>query len=72
MRRSWFPAQLARCLDFFGFAFGLGGVGSTLLGKLTDITSINFVYHAWSFLLVVGILSTFLRNLNPPKTAATC
>jgi FSR family fosmidomycin resistance protein-like MFS transporter len=56
---------------FFGFAFGLGGIGSALLGKLTDITSINFVYHAGEFLLVVGILSAFLSNLNPPKTAAT-
>ena len=56
---------------FFGFAFGLGGIGSALLGKLTDITSINFVYHACEFLLVVGILSAFLPNLNPPKTAAT-
>jgi len=66
MRRSWFPAQLARCLDFFGFAFGLGGVGSTLLGKLTDITSINFVYHACEFSPVMGIQNAFLPNLNPP------
>ncbi len=39
---------------FFGFAFGLGGIGSALLGKLTDITSINFVYHACAFLLGGG------------------
>ncbi len=56
---------------FFGFAFGLGGIRSALLGKLTDVTSINFVYHACAFLPVVGILSAFLPNLNPPKTAAT-
>jgi FSR family fosmidomycin resistance protein-like MFS transporter len=28
----------------FGFAFGLSGIGSALLGKLADITIINFVY----------------------------
>ena len=52
---------------FFGFAFGLGGIGAALLGKLTDITSINFVYHACAFLPVVGILGAFLPNLNPAQ-----
>jgi len=32
---------------------------------------INVVYHACAFLSLVGILSAFLPNLNPPKTAAT-
>jgi FSR family fosmidomycin resistance protein-like MFS transporter len=56
---------------FFGFAFGLSGIGSALLGKLTDITSINIVYHACAFLLGGGHPEAFLPNLNPPKTAAT-
>jgi FSR family fosmidomycin resistance protein-like MFS transporter len=55
----------------FGFAFGLGGIGSTLLGKLADITSINFVYQPSWFLSVVGIPSAFLPNLSPPKIAGT-
>jgi len=51
---------------FIGFASGLGGIGSALLGKLTHITSINFVYHACEFSPVMGIQNAFLPNLNPP------
>ena len=50
---------------FFGLAFGLGGIGAALLGKLADLTSINFVYHVCSFLPALGILTAFLPNLNP-------
>jgi MFS transporter, FSR family, fosmidomycin resistance protein len=50
---------------FFGLAFGLGGIGAALLGKLADATSIRFVYHVCSFLPAVGILTAFLPNLNP-------
>ena len=48
---------------FFGLAFGLGGVGAALLGKLADHTSINFVYHVCSFLPALGILTAFLPDL---------
>jgi FSR family fosmidomycin resistance protein-like MFS transporter len=50
---------------YFGLAFGLGGIGAALLGKLADATSIRFVYHVCSFLPAVGILTVFLPNLNP-------
>jgi MFS transporter, FSR family, fosmidomycin resistance protein len=50
---------------FFGLAFGLGGIGAALLGKLADATSIRFVYHVCSFLPAVGILTAFLPDLNP-------
>jgi FSR family fosmidomycin resistance protein-like MFS transporter len=50
---------------YFGLAFGLGGIGAALLGKLADATSIRFVYHVCSFLPAVGILTAFLPNLNP-------
>lgn len=50
---------------FFGFAFGLGGIGAALLGKLADWTSISFVYHVCSYLPAVGILTAFLPNLGP-------
>ena len=53
---------------FFGFAFGMGGVGAALLGKLADLTDINFVYHVCSFLPAIGILTAFLPNLEPPRT----
>jgi FSR family fosmidomycin resistance protein-like MFS transporter len=49
---------------FFGFAFGAGGVGAALLGKLADIKDINFVYHVCSFLPVMGLLTAFLPNLE--------
>jgi len=49
---------------FFGLAFGLGGVGAALLGKLADHTSINFVYHVCAFLPALGILTVFLPDLT--------
>src|SRR5258708_6677080 len=57
---------------FFGFAFGMGGIGAALLGKLVDLTSLKFVYHLCSFLPAIGILTAFLPNLEPAriKTAA--
>jgi len=55
---------------FFGFAFGLGGVGAALLGKLADLTDIKFVYHVCSFLPVLGLLTAFLPNLGPARIDA--
>ena len=50
---------------FFGFAFGMGGVGAALLGELADLTSLTFVYHVCAFLPAIGILTVFLPNLEP-------
>ena len=55
---------------FFGLAFGLGGIGAALLGKLADATNIRFVYHVCSFLPAVGILTAFLPDLNSGKAKA--
>ncbi|HRO46812.1 MFS transporter [Agriterribacter sp.] len=52
---------------FFGFAFGMGGIGSALLGKLADITSIEYVYKVCSFLPLIGLLTGFLPNLKQRK-----
>jgi FSR family fosmidomycin resistance protein-like MFS transporter len=49
---------------FFGFAFGMGGIGSALLGKLADSTSINYVFHICSFLPLIGIITGFLPNIE--------
>lgn len=49
---------------FYGFAFGMGALGSALLGKLADATSIQFVYHICSFLPLIGIICYFLPNLK--------
>jgi MFS transporter, FSR family, fosmidomycin resistance protein len=49
---------------FFGLAFGAGGVGAAMLGKLADLRDIRFVYHVCSFLPLVGLLTAFLPNLE--------
>jgi FSR family fosmidomycin resistance protein-like MFS transporter len=54
---------------FFGLAFGMGGIGAALLGKLADVTDINFVYRVCSFLPIIGILTAFLPNLEPAKVS---
>jgi len=45
----------------------LGGLGAALLGKLADLTSINFVYHVCSFVPAIGILTALLPDLGPEK-----
>lgn len=52
---------------FFGFAFGMGGIGSALLGKLADNTSIEYVFHICSFLPLIGMLTAFLPNIEGRK-----
>ena len=54
---------------FFGFAFGLGGVGAAVLGNLADATSIGFVYKVCSFLPLIGILTVLLPNLEQKRPA---
>jgi FSR family fosmidomycin resistance protein-like MFS transporter len=49
---------------FFGFAFGMAGIGAAVLGWLADQTSIGFVYQVCSFLPVIGLLTCFLPNLD--------
>jgi MFS transporter, FSR family, fosmidomycin resistance protein len=49
---------------FFGFAFGMAGIGSALLGKLADHTSIEHVFRVCSFLPLIGLLTAFLPNLE--------
>jgi FSR family fosmidomycin resistance protein-like MFS transporter len=47
---------------FFGFAFGMGGIGAAVLGRIADATSIEFVYRVCSFLPLIGLLTAFLPN----------
>jgi MFS transporter, FSR family, fosmidomycin resistance protein len=49
---------------FFGLAFGLAGIGSAVLGKLADATSISFVMSVCAFLPLIGLLTGFLPNLS--------
>ena len=52
---------------FFGFAFGMAGIGAAVLGWLADKTSIGFVYQVCSFLPLVGLLTSFLPDLDKAK-----
>jgi MFS transporter, FSR family, fosmidomycin resistance protein len=49
---------------FFGFAFGMGGLGAAVLGRLADATTIEFVYKLCSFLPLIGLLTGFLPNVG--------
>nr|WP_315214181.1 MFS transporter [uncultured Flavobacterium sp.] len=49
---------------FYGFAFGMGGLGSALLGNLADHTSITYVYYLCAYLPLIGIIAFFLPNLK--------
>jgi FSR family fosmidomycin resistance protein-like MFS transporter len=55
---------------FFGFAFGMGGLGAAVLGELADATSIDFVYRVSAFLPLIGLLTAFLPNLDRAPVAA--
>ncbi len=52
---------------FFGVAFGIGGLGAAVLGKVADHTGIAFVYQVCAFLPAIGLLAVFLPKM--PKTA---
>ncbi len=58
---------------FFGFAFGMGGLGAAVLGVLADATSIETVYRVCAFLPAIGLLAVLLPNLErarPQRPAA--
>ncbi|GAP67373.1 nitrate/nitrite transporter [Mizugakiibacter sediminis] len=55
---------------FFGLAFGMGGIGAAVLGRLADHQGIEFVYRLCAFLPLLGILTVFLPNLERPRRAA--
>jgi MFS transporter, FSR family, fosmidomycin resistance protein len=49
---------------FFGLAFGIGGIAAAGLGQLADSRGIDFVYHACAFLPALGMLTTFLPEVE--------
>ena len=49
---------------FFGFAFGMGGIGAALLGQLADATSIETVYRVCAYLPLIGLLTAFLPTIR--------
>jgi FSR family fosmidomycin resistance protein-like MFS transporter len=49
---------------FYGFAFGMGGLGAAILGYMAEQTSIEYVYHICAYLPLIGIIAMFLPNLK--------
>lgn len=49
---------------FFGFAFGMGGVGAAVLGVLADTNGIMFVYQLCAYLPLLGIVAWWLPNIE--------
>lgn len=53
---------------FYGFAFGMGGLGSAVLGWWADHTSVSFIYHVCAYLPLIGIIACFLPNMKHVKS----
>jgi FSR family fosmidomycin resistance protein-like MFS transporter len=56
---------------FYGFAFGMGGIGAAVLGILADHLGIEQVYGICSFLPAIGLLAWFLPTLEQERRATT-
>jgi MFS transporter, FSR family, fosmidomycin resistance protein len=54
---------------FFGFAFGMAGIGSAVLGTLADHTSIATMFQVASFLPLIGLLAAFLPHVATTRSA---
>jgi FSR family fosmidomycin resistance protein-like MFS transporter len=48
---------------FFGVAFGIGGLGAAVLGRVADHMGIAFVYQICAFLPALGLLAVFLPKM---------
>ncbi len=55
---------------FYGFSFGLGGVGAAVLGVTADHFGIVLVYQVCAFLPLLGLLAVFLPDVRPPSRQA--
>jgi len=49
---------------FFGFAFGMAGIGSAVLGGIADRTSIEYVYQICAYMPLLGLFTAFLPNIK--------
>lgn len=52
---------------FFGFAFGIGGIGAAVLGKVADHYGIETVYQLCAYLPLLGIITVLLPDLHHKK-----
>ena len=49
---------------FFGLAFGMGGIGAAILGRIADATSIIFVYRLCAWLPAIALFTGLLPDLD--------
>lgn len=57
---------------FFGFAFGVGGIASAVLGDFADRYGIEAIYNFCAYTPLLGIIAAFLPNLKKrPKSRDT-
>ena len=49
---------------FFGFAFGIAGIGAALMGQLADRYGIEFVYQMCGWLPLMGVITALLPTLH--------
>ena len=55
---------------FFGFAFGMGGIGAALIGWLADARGIELAFQLCAVLPAIGLLVAFLPNLDGRQPAS--
>jgi FSR family fosmidomycin resistance protein-like MFS transporter len=49
---------------FFGFAFGVAGIASAVLGRMADLYGIEAVYRACAYMPLLGLIAWFLPDLK--------
>ena len=54
---------------FFGFAFGMGGIGAAVLGQLADSHGVAFVYQFCAYLPLIGLMTAFLPDVRIRRAA---
>lgn len=65
-----FPEKLGLVSGlFYGFAFGMGAIGSSLLGLIADKTSIEYVFQLCSYLPLLGLVAVFLPDIEKKSAA---
>ncbi len=53
---------------FFGFAFGMGGIGAAVLGRLADTHGVAFVYQLCAYLPLLGLATVWLPDVRRERT----
>ena len=57
---------------FFGFAFGIGGIASAVLGRYVDIYGIEYIYNICAYMPLLGVIAVFLPDLNKIRRQKAC